>query len=142
MYDSLLPCSIKSDMPGSLIMPIYEYESQKPDKGCKKCKGRFEIIQGIGEKSLTLCPVCGHKIKRIISSCRATIAETPDEYTNVEKKISNYEKQGMWSHAAELADKHSDRIKDKDMKLRSLDNYKKAGYDSSTLEKHLKAFDE
>jgi hypothetical protein len=45
----------------------------------------------------------------------------------------------MWSHAAELADKHSEKIRDTGMKLRAIDNYAKAGYDTKTLEKHAKA---
>ncbi len=35
--------------------------------------------------------------------------ETPDEDRRVEKKIGDYERSGMWSHAAELADKHSEK---------------------------------
>jgi hypothetical protein len=42
----------------------------------------------------------------------------------------------MWSHAAELADKHSEKTKDKSLRMRALDDYKKAGYDVDTLSKH------
>jgi hypothetical protein len=45
----------------------------------------------------------------------------------------------MWSHAAELADTHSEKVGDHDMKMRALDNYKKAGYDVGMLEKHAKS---
>jgi hypothetical protein len=52
----------------------------------------------------------------------------------VERKITEYEKAGLYSHAAELADKHSYKIKDRRLKERALDNYKRAGYDlDSTL---------
>ena len=44
----------------------------------------------------------------------------------------------MWSHAAELADTHSEKTKDKGLKNRALDNYKKAGYDADSLAKHAK----
>jgi ABC-2 type transport system ATP-binding protein len=47
--------------------------------------------------------------------------ETPDEDLRVEKKISDYERSGMWSHAAELADKHSEKTKEKGLKMRALD---------------------
>jgi hypothetical protein len=47
----------------------------------------------------------------------------------------------MWSHAAELADKHSENIKDKGLKTRALDNYKKAGYDADSLATHAKLDD-
>jgi hypothetical protein len=45
----------------------------------------------------------------------------------------------MWSHAAELADKHSEKTNDKGLKMRALDNYKKAGYDADSLAKHVKS---
>ena len=62
--------------------------------------------------------------------------ETPEEYNRVTKQVSEYEKAGMWSHAAELGDTHSEKAGDTAMKMRAIDNYSKAGYDSSTLEKH------
>jgi len=62
--------------------------------------------------------------------------ETSDEHLDVERKIKNYEQAGMWSHAAELADKHSEKVKDKRLKMRALDNYKRAGYDADSLAKH------
>lgn len=119
-------------------MPIYEYEVANSSKGCPKCRKRFEIIQGIDEKPLLRCPECGGKIKKVISWCRAAVSETPQDHLIVEKKISEYEKAGMWSHAAELADKHSEKTRDGSTKLRALDNYKKAGYDTKTLDKYSK----
>ncbi len=110
-------------------MPIYEYESLDPGKGCKKCASRFEVIQGINEKRLSNCPDCGQKVRKTISWCRAAIVEISEEHTRVKKQVSEYEKQGMWSHAAELADKHSENVRDDGMKMRALDDYKKAGYD-------------
>ena len=41
--------------------------------------------------------------------------EKSEEHTSVENKIKDYERSGMWSHAAELADKHSEKIKDKNL---------------------------
>lgn len=119
-------------------MPIYEYESLDPRKGCDKCAKRFEVIQEIDEEPLTVCPSCERKVKKVISWCHSAMIERSDEHVKASKKISEYEKQGMWSHAAELADKHSEKVKDKDMKVRALDNYKKAGYDAHSLEKHIK----
>jgi len=120
-------------------MPIYEYEPLDQGKACEKCTGRFEIIQGIDDEPLTVCPSCGQGVRKVISWCRAAIIETPDEHVRVNRTISEYEKEGMWSHAAELADTHSEKAGDQDMKMRALDNYKKAGYDVGTLEKHAKA---
>jgi putative FmdB family regulatory protein len=120
-------------------MPIYEYQALDSDKGCAKCAVRFEVIQGASEKPLTRCPACGQRVAKLISWCRAAVAEYSDVHGAVEKRIGAYEREGMWSHAAELADKHSEKIKDTGMKLRAIDNYSKAGYDTKTLEKHAKA---
>ena len=119
-------------------MPIYEYEPIDPRDCCEKCLGGFEIIQGINEKPLFVCPYCGRKVKKVISWCHSAVVEASDEHVKVEGKIREYEKARMWSHAAELADKHSEKVKDRDMKIRALDNYKNAGYDPSLLEKHVK----
>lgn len=117
-------------------MPIYEYQSEEPDKGCESCRDPFEFIQGLNEAPLASCPVCGGSVKKIISWCRATVVETEEKTNRVEKKIREYEREGMWSHAAELADVHSEKTKDNQMKTRALEDYKKAGYDARTLDKH------
>ncbi len=109
-------------------MPIYEYKAEIPEKGCKVCREGFEYIQGVDEKPLSHCPHCGKGVKRIISWCHAAVIDPSPEYTSTERKITEYEKAGLYSHAAELADKHSDKTKDKLLKERALENYKKAGY--------------
>ena len=119
-------------------MPIYEYEPLNPLNGCCNCGQRFEIYQRITDNELNSCPECGNPIKKIISWCRTAMIEISDEHKSVSKDIKEYEKAGMWSHAAELADKHSEKIKDKNLKNRALDNYKKAGYDTDSLNKHSK----
>jgi hypothetical protein len=75
-------------------------------------------------------------VKKVISRCCAAISETPEASARIEKKIKDYESSGMWSHAAELADKHSEKTKDKSLRMRALDDYRKAGYDVNTLSKH------
>jgi putative FmdB family regulatory protein len=43
-------------------MPLYEYE-------CEAENGRrFEIIQKFSDEPLTVCPSCGGKVRRLISS--------------------------------------------------------------------------
>jgi hypothetical protein len=59
--------------------------------------------------------------------------EESGEHISTQNKIKEYEKSGMWSHAAELSDKHAEKTKDKDLKTRALENYKKAGYDADRL---------
>ena len=54
------------------------------------------------------------------------------DYLEKQKKLrtflKEYEKEGKWSHAAELADKEAEKTKRKDLKTRALEDYKKAGY--------------
>jgi len=117
-------------------MPIYEYLAKNPGKSCGHCKRPFEVLQAVNEEPLRTCPECGKAVKRIISWCRSNVMETSEEHRRVESRIKDYEASGMWSHAAELADKHSEKIKDKSLRMRALDNYTKAGYDANTLSKH------
>ena len=118
-------------------MPIYEYQSIVSKTACKTCRDGFEIYQKIEEEELSLCPKCGKKITKIISYCHAAIVESSEEHTRTMAKIKSHESSGEWSHAAEIADKHSEKIQDNKLKSRALDNYKKAGYDVDSLSKHV-----
>jgi len=100
-------------------MPIYEYKSA--DKGCDYCQQRFEVVQKMNEHPLLKCPQCQAQVIRLPSRFFACIMETPAEVTQTESAIQNYESEGMWSHAAELADKAG-------LDERAREDYKKAGY--------------
>ena len=117
-------------------MPIYEYLAKSAGKSCVHCRKPFEVLQTLSDEPLRRCPECGRAVKRIISWCRSNVMETSEDCRRVESKIKDYEASGMWSHAAELADKHSEKTKDKSLRMRALDNYSKAGYDKNTLSKH------
>ena len=119
-------------------MPIYEYQALNRKKSCSHCREIFEIIRGCKEQPITKCPECRQPVKKIISWCRSTMGSNTAESSPTEKQIKQYESSGMWSHAAELADKHSEKTKDKGLKTRALENYKKAGYDTKLLDKHAK----
>ncbi len=123
-------------------MPIYEYECMGPGQGCRKCTRPFEVLQGLHEPPLEVCPSCGQKLRKIISRCRAAMVDVPEDHLRTEKSIGEFEKQGMWSHAAELADKHSEKTGNSTLKNRALDNYQKAGYSMDTLERHSKGQDD
>ena len=41
-------------------MPTYEYE-------CEKCHHQFEKFQSMTDEPVKVCPVCGGKVKRLIS---------------------------------------------------------------------------
>jgi len=117
-------------------MPIYEYQAKDSQKACATCRTPFEALQRIHEQPLARCPNCGKAVKKVISCCHSAVTETSPEHQKVERKIKEYESAGMWSHAAELADKHSEKVKDRGLKTRALDDYKKAGYDADSLAKH------
>lgn len=122
-------------------MPIYEYESVEPRTGCRKCAKAFELIQALHEEPLNVCPACGGKVRKVVSWCRAAVIDIDQTSERAEKQINDYEKQGMWSHAAELADKQAEKAKSRQLQTRALDNYKKAGYDTKTLQKHSDSFE-
>jgi len=107
-------------------MPTYEYKAVDSKKNCDHCRSGFEIIQRMTQAPLTLCPKCKNAISRVLFAPSVVIKGSP--VTETDKKIKEYEKEGRWSHAAELADKEGEKTKRKDLKTRALENYKKAGY--------------
>jgi putative FmdB family regulatory protein len=100
-------------------MPIYEYRPIQP--GCSYCGRGFDTLQKISEPPLQLCPKCGAQVRRAISRFSACVTEPSEAATSLDGQLNNYEADGKWSHAAELADKAG-------LKERALDDYKKAGY--------------
>ena len=101
-------------------MPIYEYKAH--GGGCEYCRDGFEIIQRMNDEPLGRCPKCQATVRRLPSQFRACVSETPDEVAETESKLRDFEKEGMWSHAAELADKAG-------LEDRAKEDYKKAGYE-------------
>ena len=118
------------------VMPIYEYQAVVLEEGCSRCRSGFEVLQWVHEEPIETCPECGGRVRKIPSLCHAAIMEVSEEHKGVTRTIGEYERAGMYSHAAELADKHSEKSNDSSMKSRAMDNYKKAGYDVKTLDKH------
>ncbi|MFA5079201.1 MAG: zinc ribbon domain-containing protein [Dehalococcoidia bacterium] len=100
-------------------MPIYEYRAVSG--GCGHCRIGFDALQKMADPPLKSCPKCGAAVQRVFSSFAACSTETPEDASALEARLRNYEKQGMWSHAAELADKSS-------LTERAMDNYRRAGY--------------
>ena len=49
-------------------MPIYVYEAKEPQTGCDHCREGFETSQSIKDDKLTVCPVCGAPIFRVIQA--------------------------------------------------------------------------
>lgn len=107
-------------------MPTYGYRAVDPEKSCDHCRSGFEIIQRMTEPALTLCPHCKNPICLVLFVPTVVIKGSP--LTETDRKIKGYEKEGKWSHAAELADKEAEKTKREDLKTRALEDYKKAGY--------------
>jgi putative FmdB family regulatory protein len=119
----------KDSFPGKVVnMPIYEYEAASPGRKCRKCSSVFEVIQRISDPPLTTCPECHKEIWRRISRARVILPGSARGRDEVEQKVADYERQGMYSHAAELADKESEKPEKARLKERAMEDYKKAGY--------------
>ena len=110
-------------------MPTYAYEAidpRKDDKGCDYCRAGFEVIQRMTEPALSECPRCRNAVRRILFAPALVVKGSP--LSETDKQIKEYEREGKWSHAAELADKEAEKTKREDLKTRALEDYKKAGY--------------
>ena len=110
-------------------MPIYEYEAASPGRKCRRCSTVFEVIQRISDSPLGSCPDCGREVRRRISRPRVILPGSAGGRDGVERKVADYERRGMYSHAAELADKESEKPEKAPLKERAMENYRKAGYD-------------
>ncbi len=107
-------------------MPTYGYKAVDVKQSCAYCRKGFEIIQRMTEAPLGVCPRCNNPIGRVLFAPSVVIKGSP--LTETDKRIKEYEKEGKWSHAAELADKEAEKTKREDLRVRALENYKKAGY--------------
>jgi len=108
-------------------MPIYEYESVMG--GCPKCSPSLEVIQRLADPPLNACPECGGKLRRKISRPQIILPGSAKGKDAVEGKVAEYEQQGRYSHAAELADIESEKPERAYLKERAIEDYRKAGYD-------------
>ena len=48
-------------------MPFYTYQCAS-EEYCDKCRDGFEMLQRLNAEPVTLCPVCGSKVKKVISA--------------------------------------------------------------------------
>ena len=110
-------------------MPIYEYIADDPTFDCEQCRWSFEVLQGTKEEPLSTCPSCGGSVHKRISRVRIMVPGGAAGNDRVEREVADYERKGMWSHAAELADKESEKPDRAHLKERAMENYKRAGYD-------------
>ncbi|MFU8796296.1 MAG: FmdB family zinc ribbon protein [Dehalococcoidia bacterium] len=59
-------------------MPIYEYIAAGDDR-CSQCRSRFEVRQRMNERPLKVCPECGARVRKLISSPFVVREESPGE---------------------------------------------------------------
>lgn len=57
-------------------MPIREYQSSSPEKGCALCRNRFERLESLNAPALLKCPGCGADIVRLISVPRVGASQS------------------------------------------------------------------
>ncbi len=48
-------------------MPVYEYITTDPEKGCLRCRNGFELHRPLSRPALTHCPLCKNPVKKLIS---------------------------------------------------------------------------
>lgn len=48
-------------------MPLYEYISSDPEKGCRICTKGFEIRRPISRPPMLTCPLCKGPVKKLLS---------------------------------------------------------------------------
>lgn len=63
-------------------MPTYEYE-------CRVCNHSFEAFQAMSDAPLTICPVCGGEVRRLIGGGTGIIFKGSGFYITDSKKSSS-----------------------------------------------------
>ena len=48
-------------------MPLYEYITADPERGCRICKKGFDIRRPITRPALEACPLCRNPVKKLVS---------------------------------------------------------------------------
>ena len=48
-------------------MPLYEYITSDPEKGCRICRKGFEIRRPLSRPALENCPLCRNPVKKLLS---------------------------------------------------------------------------
>lgn len=69
------------------MMPTYEYE-------CTSCGHIFDAFQNMSDAPLTVCPVCGKLVRRVILGGSGIIFKGSGFYVNDSRKKSTSEPPG------------------------------------------------
>lgn len=46
-------------------MPFYRYQATDSATSCERCKGGFDLRQGLSDSALDACPWCGAPVARV-----------------------------------------------------------------------------
>jgi len=82
-------------------MPTYEYK-------CEKCHHQFEKFQNMTEERVKVCPVCGGKVKRLISGGGGFLFKGNGFYITDYRSESYKKRQKEESGAATKSEKKSE----------------------------------
>jgi putative FmdB family regulatory protein len=72
-------------------MPIYEYISEHPEdmkQSCPVCRRGFELRRPIDREALTVCPVCKHPVRKLIS--KVNVPDITKPFSVTEAKAAGF----------------------------------------------------
>lgn len=64
-------------------MPIYEYQKRPEAVGCDHCRDEFTLYQKMKDDAITVCPVCGGAVMKLVSSPGISTPKTSSELKNL-----------------------------------------------------------
>jgi putative FmdB family regulatory protein len=101
-------------------MPTYEYE-------CEKCHHHFEKFQNITDEPVKVCPVCGGKVKRLISGGGGLLFKGNGFYITDHRSESYKKRQKEESGASTKSEKKSETRSEKQQTEKKQSAEKKQG---------------
>jgi len=69
-------------------MPIYEYVSENPDdpdRSCRICARGFELRRPVDRSPLTVCPLCRHPVRKVLSRVNSPRLTKPLSVSDAKK---------------------------------------------------------
>ena len=95
-------------------MPLYEY-------ACASCKKKTEVLQGFNEKPVKICPHCGGKLKKLMSSPAIQFKGSGWYVTDYGGKTTKSEKSESESTSESKSDKADKKTKESSPAKKSAD---------------------
>ena len=63
----------------AFAMPIREYTSKDPAKGCRHCRSGYEVLEKADAAPQEACPECGEPVRRCFSSPRVGRSQSGED---------------------------------------------------------------